>query len=98
MTDVVDLLDVRRAVGHARTREQRVDRRSPELGERRVDRRLLTEVDVDGLRARELDVGEIHDGDVGTGILHELGDGRAHPARSTDDERALAVVAKGAEQ
>ena len=50
------------------------------LVERGVDRRLLAEVHVDRLRARQLDLGEVHHHDLGARVLHELGDGRAHAA------------------
>ena len=96
VADEVDLLDVRRAVGHARAREQRVDRAGA-LVEGGVDRGLLAEVHVDRLRARKLDLREVHHHDLGAGVLHELGDGRAHAGGTADHEGPLAVVAKGAE-
>ena len=75
-----------RAVGDAGAREQRVHRAAA-LVDRGVDRRLVAEVDVDRLRARQRDLGEVHHHDLGARVLHELRDRRAHSGGTTDDER-----------
>ena len=93
VADEVDLLDARGAVGHAGAREQRVDRAAA-LVDGGVDRRLVGQVDVDGLGAGQRDLGEVHDHDLGAGALQQLGRGRAHAGGATDDDGALAVVAE----
>jgi hypothetical protein len=52
MTDEVDLLDARCTVGHARTREERINRTSA-LIEGSIDRVSFTQVHMDGGNARE---------------------------------------------
>ena len=95
VADEVDPLETRRAVGHARAREQRVH--GPvALRERGVDRGRLAQVHLDRLRAGQLHLGEVHHHDLGARVLHELGYGRAHTGGTAHDERTLAVVAKGA--
>ena len=77
--------------------KQRVDRAAA-LVDRGVDRRLLGQVDVDGLGARQRDLGEVHDHDLGAGVLHQLGGGGPHAGGAADDEGALAVVPERVEQ
>ena len=91
MADEVDLLDARRAVGHARAREQRVDRPAA-LVDGGVDAGLVAEVDVDRLDALERDGRVVHHHDLGAEVLDELRRRRAHAGGAADDHRALAVV------
>ena len=97
MADEVDALDARRAVGDARTREQRVHRAAA-LVDGGVDRRLVGEVERDALHAGQRHRGAVHDHDLCAGILRELGDRRAHAGGPADNQRALAVVPECVEQ
>ncbi len=63
--------------------------RSAALVDRGVDRSGVGEVDVNRLRARKRDLGEVHHHDLGPGVLHQLRDRGAHPAGTTDDEARL---------
>ena len=86
-----------RPVGHAGAREQRVHRAAA-LVDGGVDGVLLGQVDVDGLGARQRDLGEVHHHDLGTGVLRQLGGGGAHAGGATDHQDPLAVVAECIEQ
>ena len=97
VSDEVDLLDARRAVGHPGTGEQRVHRAAA-LVDGGVDGVPVGQVHVDGLRAGQLHLGEVHHHDLGTGVLHELGRGRAHARGATDHQDPLPVVAECIEQ
>ena len=97
VTDEVDLLDPGRAVSDTGAGEERVDRPAALL-DRAVDRGGVGEVDLDGLDAGEADVGVVHDHDLGAGVLHQLGRGRAHAGGAADHEHSLAVVPKCVEQ
>ena len=93
MTDEVDLLDARRAVGHTRAREQRVDRAAA-LVEGGVDAVLVAEVEVDRLDALEGDGRVVHDDHFGAEVLHQRRRRCTHAGGATDDQRSLAVVAE----
>ena len=95
--DEVDALDAGGAVRDTGTREQRVHRTAA-LVDRRVDRRLVRQVQADRLHTRQRDLGSVHDDDLGARVLDELGRRRAHAGRASDDEHALALVAVGVEQ
>jgi hypothetical protein len=66
--------------------------RTAALVHRGVDRRLVGEVEVNGLDARQLDLCVVHHDDLGTGVLDELGGRRAHAGGAADDQRPLAVI------
>ena len=72
--------------------------RAAALVDRGVDGVLVGQVDVDGLRPGELDLGEVHHHDLGAGVLHQLGRGRTHARGATDDQDPLPVVAECIEQ
>ena len=86
-----------RAVGDAGAREQRVHRAAA-LVDGGVDRRLVGEVELDRLDARQRHLGAVHHDDLGAGVLRELGDRRAHAGGAADDQRPLAVVPECVEQ
>jgi hypothetical protein len=64
----------------------------------RVDRRLVGQVDVDGLDALEVERGVVHDHDLGPRVEEQLGGGPAHAGGTTDDEGALPVVTECIEE
>ncbi len=97
VADEVDLLDPRRPVSHAGAGEQRVDRSSA-LVDRSVDGVLVGQVQVDGLGAGQLHVGEVHDHHFAPGFLSQLGGCGAHPGGASDDQDPFPVVAKCIEE
>ena len=97
MPDEVDLLNTGRAVCHTGAGEQGVDRPTA-LVHGGVDGRFFGQVDVDGLGAGQLHLGEVHHDDLSPGLLHQLGGGRAHTGGAPDNEDSLPVVAECIEQ
>jgi hypothetical protein len=91
VTDEVDLLDAIGAVGNAGAGEQRVDRAAA-LVDRRVDVRLVAQVEADRLRTRQRDRRVVHHHDLGTEVLHQFGRRGTHAGGPADDQRPLAVV------
>ena len=53
---------------------------------------------MDALGALEVDLGVVHDDDLGSGVEEQFGRGAAHSGRAADDQRALAVEAEGIEE
>ncbi len=92
VTDEVDLLDPRSAVGRTGAREECIDRAAA-LVERGVDPVAVAQVEVDALHARQSHLGVVHHDDLAAQLLHELGGCRAHAGRAAHDHRALAVEA-----
>ena len=97
VTDEVDPLDTRCAVGDAGAREQRVHVPAA-LVDGSVDRRRVGEIEMNCFHPGQRDLGEVHHHDLGPGVPDELGRRRAHAAGAADDERALAVVPEGVEE
>jgi hypothetical protein len=97
MPDVVDLLDVRGAVRNARAQQQRVHG-TPALVDRRVDARLLGQVDADRLDARVRHRCDVHDHDFGAQVQRQRRRGRAHPGRAADDDDPPVVEPQRVEQ
>ena len=97
VADEVDALDPGCAVGDAGAREQRVHG-SAALVHGGIDRRLVGEVELDGLHARQGHRGAIHHDDLRARILRELGHRRAHAGGAADDQCSLAVVPECVEQ
>jgi hypothetical protein len=93
VTDEVDPLDARRAVGYTGARHQCVHR-PPALGDGNVDRRPVSQVDVNGRDTGQGDLGEIHDHHLGPGVLDQLGGGGPHASGSADQQDPFSVVAK----
>jgi hypothetical protein len=93
----VDLLDVRRPVGHTRTRHQRVHRAAA-LVDGGVDRILVGQAHLDGLDPGQLHLGVVHDHDFAAGVAGQLGRGRAHASGAPDYQDPLAVVTECIEQ
>jgi len=56
------------------------------------------QVDVDGLGAGQLHLGEVHHDDLSAGVLHQLGRGRPHTGGAPDNQDPLSVVAECIEQ
>ena len=93
VADEVDLLDTRRAVGHAGAREQRIHPTTAGV-DSGVDGGLLDQVDVYRLDAGQGDVGDVHDHDLGAGVPSQLRRGGTHPRGPADHQDPLAVVAE----
>src|SRR5262245_44825114 len=97
MTDEVDALDGRGAVGDARAGEERMDDAAT-LVDGGVDRRTLGQVHADRLDVRQRDLGEVHDHDLGAGVLRYPGGRGADAAGAADHDHALSSESKGIER
>src|SRR5262245_1435349 len=97
MTDEVDALDGRGAVGDARAGKERMDDAAT-LVDGGVDRRTFGQVHTDGLDAGERDRGKVHDHDLGAGVLREPGGCGADAAGAADHDHAFPIVSKRLER